>query len=82
MGNEAPDHESRLSTGGWLAIIVLAGLLAWAFWYSVNAWSALGNTQISTTGWIFLVLGVAVTLIVGGGLMTLLFYSSRKNFDR
>jgi len=29
-----------------------------------------------------LVLGTVVTLLVGGGLMALLFYSSRKNYDR
>ena len=78
----ADERESRLTTGGWVAIIVLFGLLAWALWYAAHSWSALGNTQISTAGWIFLTLGVLVTLIVGGGLMALLFYSSRKNFDR
>ena len=78
-----PDaRESRLTTGGWIAIIVLVGLLAWALWYATHAWSALGNTQISVTGWVFLALGVLFTLLVGGGLMALLFYSSRKNFDR
>lgn len=76
------ENTSRLTTGGWVAIFVLFALLVWALWYATRAWSALGNTQISTAGWIFLVMGVLVTLIVGGGLMALLFYSSRKNFDR
>jgi hypothetical protein len=80
--NSSGKGEPRLSTGGWLAIVVLAGLLVWSLWYAAHAWSALGDTQISTAGWIFLALGATVTLAVGGGLMALLFYSSRKNFDR
>jgi fumarate reductase subunit D len=76
------ERGSRLTTGGWVAVLVLFGLLVWALWYATHAWSALGDTQISTAGWIFLALGVLFTLLVGGGLMALLFYSSRKNFDR
>ena len=84
MGDEdlSGKNEWHLSTGGWLAIVVLAGLLAWSLWYAAHGWTALGDTQISTTGWVFLALGTIVTLVVGGGLMALLFYSSRKNFDR
>jgi hypothetical protein len=73
---------SRLTAGGWFAIAVLLGFLAWAVWYALHAWSALGNTQISAAGWFFLALGIVATLLVGGGLMALLFYSSRKHYDR
>src|SRR5258707_14296125 len=53
--NSSGKGEPRLSTGGWLAIVVLAGLLVWSlWWYAAHAWSALGDTQISTAGWIFL----------------------------
>ena len=82
-GRQQPEERtSRLGAGGWVAIIVLLGLLVWALWYASHAWGALGNTQISAAGWIFLALGALITLVVGGGLMALLFYSSRKNFDR
>jgi len=30
----------------------------------------------------FLICGIVVTFAVGAGLMALVFYSSRKNFDR
>jgi hypothetical protein len=73
---------TRPTAGGWFAIAVLLGFLAWAGWYAVHAWSALGDTQISGAGWTFLLLGTAVTLLVGGGLMALLFYSSRRHYDR
>jgi hypothetical protein len=80
--DEKPSGESRLSAGNWIALAVLAGFLGWAVWYAMHAWSALGGVQISTAGWVFLTLGVIATLAVGGGLMALLFYSNRNDFDR
>jgi hypothetical protein len=32
-------------------------------------------------GWFFMIVGGIVTLAVGGGLMALIFYSSRKGRD-
>ena len=82
MNDNRDASETRLSRGGWLAIIILAAFLGWAIWYAAHAWSALAGVGISAAGWVMLCLGVVVTLIVGGGLMALLFYSSRKNYDR
>ena len=84
MNDDQPklDSGERLSVGGWVAIVVLVLILGWAGWYSVHAWSATGDVGISSTGWVFLVIGIVFTLAVGGGLMALLFYSSRNNFDR
>lgn len=75
-------ESQRLTAGGWIALVVLAGFLVWAVWYAIHAWSAMQGVGISPLGWTFLVLGVIVTIAVGAGLMALLFYSSRKNFDR
>lgn len=36
---------------------------------------------LSLHGWIALGLGTALTLLVGGGLMALVFYSARKGYD-
>ena len=74
--------EGRMTTGGWIALVVLAGFLIWGGWYAVHTWTALSGVPMSTMGWVFLVMGVVVTIVVGAGLMALLFYSSRKNFDR
>jgi hypothetical protein len=82
MNDDREGSRTRLSPGGWLTIILLAGFLGWAIWYAVHAWNALAGVGITTAGWVMLGLGVVVTLIVGGGLMALLFYSSRKNYDR
>jgi hypothetical protein len=72
----------KLGTGGWIAIIVMLGVLGWALWYAAGAWQSMQGVQVSGLGWLFLVLGVVVTVLVGGGLMALVFYSSRNNYDR
>ena len=63
-------------------LVVLLGLLAWAGWYAVGAWNAMSGVTISMAGWVFMVLGVVVTFLVGAGLMALVFYSSRHDYDR
>ena len=70
------------SSGALFAIVVLLGLLAWAGWYAIGAWNAMAGVTMSPAGWIFMVLGVVVTFVVGAGLMALVFYSSRHDMDR
>jgi hypothetical protein len=72
------DRETDQDSSGSLGA---AGFLGWAIWYAIHAWGMLSGVGISRTGWVFLVLGVVVTIIVGSGLMALLFYSSRKGRD-
>lgn len=82
MTEKKPGPSDRLSAAGWLAIVVLAGFLAAALFYAAHAWNALSGVGIPAFGWAMLGLGVLLTLIVGGGLMALLFYSSRKHYDQ
>lgn len=72
----------RLSIAGTVAVVVLLVLLGLAIRYAVHVWLTLADVQISTAGWIFLVMGVVITLLVGVGLMTLTFYSNRHDYDR
>lgn len=81
MKDDESNH-ARLSTGGWLAMVLLLVFLAVSIWYAVYAWGALGDIQMSTFGWIALIAGSVLTIAVGGGLMALLFYSSRNDYDR
>lgn len=71
----------RLGLWGWFAVAALLGLLWAAVVYAVHAWRMLDEVAIPPMGWFFLVLGVAINLLVGAGLMALLFYSSRKGKD-
>ena len=84
MSNDSSDEtgEGRLGVAGWVALAVLAAFLIWGGWYGFHTWNALSGVPMSTAGWVFLVMGVVVTILVGAGLMALLFYSSRKNYDR
>ena len=63
-----------------IAVIALLGILAFAVTFMVSAWTRT-NAQISVHGWIALTLGVLFSLIIGCGLMTLVFYSSRRGYD-
>jgi hypothetical protein len=53
-------------------LLLLAGSLLFAY-------SGLGHMPLA--GWIALVAGVGFSLIIGTGLMALLFYSSRQGYD-
>jgi hypothetical protein len=75
------NKATRLGGGGWFAIVALVALLVGAVCYSIFAWQEVPNVGIPPIGWLFLVLGVIFTMVVGGGLMLLLFYSSRKGKD-
>lgn len=82
--DEKPPAKSQksLSPAGWIAILVLGAFLVAAIVYAVDAWQALAGVSMSGAGWLFLGLGVLFTIGVGGGLMWLVFYSSRHNYDR
>jgi len=84
MNDNSPQNGSTRGVGlaGWFAIAVMAGFLIWSGWYAVHAWNALGGISISITGWIFIVVGILLTIGLGAGLMALVFYSSRHDMDR
>jgi len=82
MSDDDNDDRARLTGGGWLALVVLMAFLAASVWYAVHAWGAIGATHMSAFGWFALVAGSVVTVAVGGGLMALVFYSSRNDYDR
>ncbi len=82
MSDADRSTSKRLGLAGWFAIAVMAIFLLWAGWYALHAWNALAGVDISTAGWIFIAAGVLFTLALGGGLMALVFYSSREGMDR
>jgi len=82
MSDAGKSTSKRLGPAGWFAIAVMTGFLLWATWYALHAWNALEGVEVSTAGWIFIAAGVVFTLALGGGLMALVFYSSREGMDR
>jgi len=79
--NDTTKASAKLGVGGWVAILVLLGFLVVALFYAIHGWNRVGAVGIPVMGWIFLIAGVVVTLLVGAGLMALVFYSSRKGRD-
>ena len=62
-------------------IVPLVALLAFALWFAVYSWNAIEGPPIPATGYVALSLGIVFSLLVGCGLMALLFYSSRHGYD-
>lgn len=61
-----------------LLTVSLGGILAAVMFGVLTGWD---GSAMSIHGWIALTLGTLLSLAVGGGLMALVFYSSRKGYD-
>jgi len=64
----------------WTTIFVLLALLVGAVYVGYVGWNVTDVTM-PVTGYVAMTLGVVFTVIVGSGLVTLMFYSSRHGFD-
>ena len=64
----------------WLVGGTALVLLVLAVWSVDSAWS---QVQVDLPGWAWLAMagGAAMCFLVGGGLMGLIFYSSRQGYD-
>lgn len=60
---------------------MLGCILGASIWFAVYGWN-LTDGQVSTNGMIALILGVVFSMLLGGGLMALVFWSNRKGYDR
>ena len=63
-----------------LLVVVLFGLLASAGKFMIDTWRHT-TAIMSIHGYIALCLGVFFSVLIGCGLMGLLFYSSRRGYD-
>ena len=64
-----------------LTIFVLLAFLAGAVWVGHYGWESAGDVTMPAWGWWMMGLGIFFTVVVGGGLMALVFYSSRAGYD-
>jgi len=63
-----------------LLILPMLALLGFAFWWAIYAWNSV-HVQMSVHGYIAMILGIVFSLVIGCGLMALMFYSSRHGYD-
>lgn len=64
-----------------LVVGVLGLLLATALFFGLRVWNSLAGVEMPWQGWLALVLGSVLTLALGIGLMSLVFYSARRGHD-
>ena len=62
-------------------VFALLALLAGAVWFAASAWIRLEGPAVSAEGYLALGFGILFSLVVGCGLMALMFYSSRHGYD-
>jgi len=72
---------SRHRIGTIVLVVVLFAILAAAGWYASQAFTAVDGPPMPAAGWLAMGLGILFSLVVGIGLMALLFYSSRHGYD-
>ena len=78
-GNRRVGSYNTMQTA--LVIILLLAILAGAVFVGHYGWVSAGDVAMPAWGWLMMGLGIFFSLLVGGGLMALVFYSSRAGFD-
>jgi hypothetical protein len=64
-----------------LIILALFALLAVSVWFAGAAWERFGGEAMPVYGYFAIAGGVLFSLLIGGGLMGLVYYSSRHGYD-
>jgi hypothetical protein len=67
--------------GKYLLVVPLFAILAAAVWYAASLWMSLEGPDMPATGYFAMALGIVFSLVVGVGLMALVFFSSRHGYD-
>jgi hypothetical protein len=92
LGNDAPGLEANRRRdndagatyiGRMRALIILAlfALLGGSVWFAAAAWERFGGEPMPLYGYLAISGGVLFSLLIGGGLMALVYYSNRHGYD-
>ena len=80
-GNTFAAGHAYIQTMRTSLVLGLFGILALAIWFAGSAWTHFGGEEIPVYGYVAIAGGVIFSLLVGGGLMALVFYSNRSGYD-
>lgn len=64
-----------------LGLLALLAMLAASLWYAYGLWTAVDAPDMPVGLYVAMALGVLFSIVVGAGLMALVFYSSRRGYD-
>jgi hypothetical protein len=75
--------RGRLQSIGKIALVAgpLLAILVAAGWFAAGAWTRLSGPPMPASGYVAMTFGIIFSLVVGCGLMALLFYSNRHGYD-
>lgn len=62
-------------------ILPLLAMLATSVWFAYFVWITDDGPPMPTTGYVAMALGILFSLVIGVGLMALIFYSHRHGYD-
>lgn len=62
-------------------IVPLLGILGLSVWAAMSAWTAQGGPPIEGSIAVAMWFGIVFSLVVGCGLMALIFFSNRQGYD-
>jgi hypothetical protein len=65
----------------WAIILPLLAFLAASVWFAYYVWTSDAGPPMPASGYTAMALGVLFSLVVGFGLMALVFYSHRHGYD-
>ena len=71
----------RLGKGRIALLVALTVMLIFSTVWGISVWNASSGVEMSKHGWIALGLGTFFSLLIGCGLMALMFFSSRSGHD-
>jgi len=81
LPQEKPPERGSLSGSQFVSLGVLLAILIVTVVWATTVWTSSSNVAMSKHGWIALGLGTFFSLVIGCGLMALMFYSSRSGHD-
>ena len=72
---------NKIGRGSFAIIAILLGLLIWTGVLAGKGWSSADGTEVPLAGYFAMAIGIVFSVLLGVGLMALVFYSSRAGYD-